>query len=177
TVKMLLWLTGFSQEQIGRTIYALERMGALEYRKISQHRTTRRVEESLGKAEPLIPISEIKPSVEHPQSAPKIAAQPQSLAEKPKIIEPPRRSSSLTTAPTYRTVQEKYDAGKYWEVERLCAQAIRNSPSDSRFHHLMALSLAKFAHSLKAAEESFLLAIQLNPTILQYRFYFASFLH
>ena len=181
-VKMLLWLTGFSQEQIVRTIYALERMGALEYRKVSPQRTTRRLEETWSEADPItssptppIPTPEVKPPAEPAQSAPQVAQEPM-RSEKTKIVEPPRRASSLTTAPTYRTVQEKYDAGKYWEVERLCGLAIRNNPSDSRFHHLMALALSKFPHSLKAAEESFRLAMQLNPTILQYRFDLALFL-
>jgi Tfp pilus assembly protein PilF len=76
----------------------------------------------------------------------------------------------------FKLAQERYKAGRYYEAERYCVEAIRNNPKEAKHHHLMAISLAHHPHSIHVVEESFVKAIQLAPKQVEFRLDFARFL-
>ena len=63
----------------------------------------------------------------------------------------------------YRMAQEKFQELDYWKVTELCKQAIRHSPRDARYYHLMAVAYAQHPRFGKDAEQCFYKAIETDP--------------
>ena len=76
----------------------------------------------------------------------------------------------------YQQAELKYKAGQYVEAARLCGHAIRNNGAEAKYHFLLAMTLTHFAHSMKAAVESFRHAVELDPDNIEYRFQLVEFL-
>jgi serine/threonine protein kinase/ActR/RegA family two-component response regulator len=169
TAENLQWLTGFSQEQVLRAVYAWEKMGALEYREPSQ-RKVRQIKEPAVEDASLPPV--IK---EVTRPAPK-QTPPSAAGKKERIQTPVPRVDPELAEKYYDIAQVNYKAAKYWEVERNCVRAIKSNPAEAKYHYLLALALTHYSHSMQAAEESFRQAIRLDPNHLECRYDLATFL-
>ncbi|MCI0603283.1 protein kinase [bacterium] len=169
TVETLRLLTNFSEENICRTVFALEKMKALKYTAPMERRPRRKTEEPAPQPPPIVPEPEA-PAPQAPQKKIKDSDRKSKWTEPGPVLNP------QTAGKHFKLAEEKYKSGRYYEAERHCVEAIRNNPSEAKYHHLMALSMANHPHSLRVVEESFLKAIELDPKNVEYRLDYAGFL-
>jgi serine/threonine protein kinase/FixJ family two-component response regulator len=171
----LQMLTGFSPEQISRTIYLLQGCGVLKFEAESATRT-RKVPAQKGTTPVIVPepvqqISSLPEKIEdRPPLDPKLAAQPG------KWIDSAPQPDKKIAERNYVRARALFEAGKYNESAKLCSTAIKNNSDNAAYHYLMARILTNFSHSTNAAADSFRQAILLQPSNVEYRLRFVEFL-
>src|SRR5205807_8603417 len=75
----------------------------------------------------------------------------------------------------FRMAEEKFLEGDYWKVAQLCKQAIKNHPTESKYHHLMATAYAQHPRFGKDAEQCFYKALEMDPWNPDYHVDLANF--
>lgn len=162
TLETLQLMTGFSPEQITRFVYGLRSIGAVRY-KIPGERRVRPAASTFRDSPAQMPAvleRVARPAVPDPQPA-VFRELPQAARAIPTIPTAPFAAEEAEKL--FKTAQQKYNKQDFWGTERLCAQAIKRVPSIAKYHHLMALALARYPHSKAVARESFSTAIELDP--------------
>lgn len=180
TLDTLQLLTGLPEENIGRFIYALFKMGALQFQTISERKPVRRLDVSPTPAEfPPRTHEEVEPvpvRVE-PQVTPADSAPPPPFSEEKveQITQPVRvevKKSDKTIEQEhhirvaeqfYRLAMEKFELEDYWNSTQLCKQAIKNHPTEAKYYNLIAHAYAHHPRFGKDAEQYFYKALELEP--------------
>jgi len=181
TLNTLQMMTGFPVEQVARFIHALRGLGAVSYVSPAERpfRSRPAVLPSPNPPARVIPEHSVASSEQADQTGAPANRGKQRLhplmlhptSNQPSSAEEFREAEKL-----YRTALQKYERGDFWGAGRLCAQAIRKKSSEANYHHLMALTLAPYPHSVSVAEESFSKAIELDPWNAEFHMDLALFL-
>ena len=181
TLDTLQLMTGFPVEQITRFVHALRGLGAVTYISRAERPIRSRPAVLLTPDPPVRVVLEqaVARSVEAVQVKP--PAQERKQRQHPLMLHPtpnqPSNAEEFQAAEKlYQTALQKYERGDFWGAGRLCAHAIRKKSSEAKYHHLMALTLAPYPHSVSVAEESFSKAIELDPWNVEFCIDLALFL-
>ncbi len=178
TLDALQMMTGFPVEQVARFIHSLRGLGAVRYKSPAERSRPvfitpnpqppvvfdRAVAPAAGESNP---VNKAVPSEDHRRRPLMMHPTP----NQPSSAEEHREAEKL-----YQSALQKYEKDDYWGAGRLCAQAIRKKPSEAKYHHLMALTLAPYPHSEAVAQESFSRAIELDPWNAEFHLDLALFL-
>jgi tetratricopeptide (TPR) repeat protein len=170
TLTTLQLLTGLPDEKIARFMYALEKMGAIQFRSAEDRRPARRMEppqpqQPVREAQPKARIEEAPrpPAVEETPTGRHIEAESVRM-ELQKSEKRGEAEHHIKVADQFfRVAQEKFAELDYWKVTELCKQAIRHNPADPRYYHLMAKAYAHHPRFAKDAEQCFYKAIEVDP--------------
>jgi serine/threonine protein kinase/ActR/RegA family two-component response regulator len=190
TIETLGLLTGFSSELICRTVYALQRLGALEYRNINQMRAKRALEKLAGGQHAVAaahdavsgstPVTQTAATAAVSGSVPVIQTNEVNItpesSQKVEWIDNRPAGNAMEATKYFKLAEEKFKSGQYWDSKQYCLQAIMNNAGEAKYHHLMARCLMRYPHSSKAAEEAFREAIALDVGNIDYRLDLVTFL-
>lgn len=168
TLNTLQALTGLPEDRIARFLFALEGMGAIQIRAVSEKRAPRRPEAPAvsvpSRAQPI----EEPPSQVQPDSG--NAQQRQSESDSVVRMELQKTDKRIESEhhikvaeQFFRLAQEKFAEMDFWKVTELCKQAIRHNPLDARYYHLMAKAYAQHPRFGKDAEQCFYKALEIDP--------------
>lgn len=193
SLNTLQLLTGQTEEKIGRFLFVLEKLGAIQLKSADERRIPRRtdvpatpppsksypVKETTSvrvteKAKISDSDKQLKPKEDtlHRLAAKRFVESSKSMTDSDSVVRMEFQKSEKrieqehnvkVAEQFFRLAQDKFAELDYWKVTQLCKQAIKNNPSDSKYYHLMAQAYAQHPRFGKDAEQSFYKAIEVDP--------------
>lgn len=175
TLTTLHLLTGLPEEKIARFIYAIESMGAIQFRSADEKRQPpRRADQHPTPLPTPIPHRDVPTP---PPSRARGEDSSRMLSEQTPVPHPDAVRMDVQKSDKkmevehhvkvadqfFRLAQDKFSELDYWKATELCKQAIKHNPSDSRYYHLMAKAYAHHPRFAKDAEQCFYKAIEVDP--------------
>lgn len=156
TVEMLQTLTGLPDDKIMRTVSALRKLNALEF-KVDQARAAAKAS---GPARAPAKPAEIKPGTPRPSKLDEMVVR-MGVLKSEKRVE--LESHVKLAEEMYRIATLKMLEGDFWKVTELCREAMKHNPNESKYYHLMAVAFSNHPRFLKDAEQYFHKAMEMDP--------------